>query len=204
MTSEIDSTLTAIISRLLPGSIVDTPSIMKLLEPPPVEGESPARLPLTTPGVRLMRSAKLRVAIGRLVTSAVVTDERALAGGRLNLRRFTLDDDRLGCAAHFERERADRDARARAHRDSGALGGLERFERDLDGVGVGSDVREHEIATRVRHDRRGPGAACLADQGNGRAGNDAALRILDGAEHSARVHLRRRTACQRSAERHRR
>ena len=73
MTSEIDSTLTAIISRLLPGSIVDTPSIMKLLEPPPVDGESPARLPLTTPGVRLIRSAKLRVAIGRLVTSAVVT-----------------------------------------------------------------------------------------------------------------------------------
>ena len=72
-TSEIDSTFTAIISRLLPGSIVDTPSIMKLLEPPPVDGESPARLPLTTPGVRLIRSAKLRVAIGRLVTSAVVT-----------------------------------------------------------------------------------------------------------------------------------
>src|SRR5258708_36101001 len=46
---------------------------MKLLEPPPVDGESPARLPLTTPGVRLIRSAKLRVAIGRLVTSAVVT-----------------------------------------------------------------------------------------------------------------------------------
>ena len=82
--------------RLLPGSIVETPSIMKLLEPPPVEAESPARLPSTTPGARLMNSAKLRVAIGRFVTASVVDRERPLAGGRLDQRRFAADVDDLG------------------------------------------------------------------------------------------------------------
>ena len=65
--------LTATISRLLPGSIVPTPSIMKLFEPPPVESELPARFPSSTPGTRLMNSVKFRVAIGRLVTASVST-----------------------------------------------------------------------------------------------------------------------------------
>jgi hypothetical protein len=65
--------LTATIRRLLPGSIVDTPSIMKLFDPPPVESEFPILLPPLTPGVRSTRAAKLRLAMGRLLTASVAT-----------------------------------------------------------------------------------------------------------------------------------
>ena len=73
MTSAIDSTLTATMSRLLPVSMVDTPSIMKLVSPPP-----PMRAVPLTPGANVASVAKLRLASGRLVTDSVaIVKERS-------------------------------------------------------------------------------------------------------------------------------
>ncbi len=61
------------IARLLPVSIVDTPSIMTLLLPPPVEERSPIRLVPVTPGASAAKAVKLRLAIGRFCTESVST-----------------------------------------------------------------------------------------------------------------------------------
>ena len=54
-------------------SIVDTPSIMMLLLPPPVDERSPTRLVPVTPGASAASETKLRLAIGRLSTDLVAT-----------------------------------------------------------------------------------------------------------------------------------
>ncbi len=73
MTSAIDSTFISTSGRLLPVSIVDTPSIITLLLPPPVEETSPMRLVPVTPGASAASAVKLRLAIGRLWTESVAT-----------------------------------------------------------------------------------------------------------------------------------
>ena len=69
---------------------------------------------------------------------------------------------------------------------------LEAVHRDLDGVGVRRDVDEHEVAARVRDDVGQLRAARFADERDGRAGNDAALRVLDRAGDRAGRDLRGR------------
>ena len=102
-----------------------------------------------TPGVNCVRLAKLRPAIGRFSTEAVaIVNDRSpldawMSGG------LGGHVDGLGRAAGLERERRNRDAVAAADRDTGLTDGAEAVHRDFHGVGVGRDVREHEVARGV-------------------------------------------------------
>ena len=105
------------IARLLPVSIVETPSIMTLLLPPPVDERSPIRLVPVTPGASAANAVKLRLAIGRLVTESVsIEKERSpelawISGdSRLDVDDFTRA--RPLRAPPFPGSRADRGSRS--------------------------------------------------------------------------------------------
>ena len=89
---------------------------MLVSPPPPMRAGSPVRA--VTPGASDASAVKLRLAIGRFSTALVGIGERSLAALRLHERRFGLDDDGIGQAADFDRERADRQAVAGADADA--------------------------------------------------------------------------------------
>ncbi len=70
-TSAIDSTFICSSGRLLPVSIVETPSIMMLGSPPPPMRCGVLLPSCVTPGASSASAVKLRLAIGRLVTASV-------------------------------------------------------------------------------------------------------------------------------------
>ena len=69
------------------------------------------------------------------------------------------------------------------HVDARALQRLEAAHRDFERVGVGGDVREHEVAAVAGHCRGRSGPARFADEHGRGAGNDGALLIFDGPSH---------------------
>lgn len=71
MTSAIDSMFICSSGRLLPVSIVDTPSIMMLGSPPPPRRCGVWLPSLVTPGARNATAVKLRLKIGRFSTDSV-------------------------------------------------------------------------------------------------------------------------------------
>ena len=87
--------------------------------------------------------------------------ERSFAAGGLYERRLGEDGQHFSRAADFDRDVAEGHDRPGADRDAGAPQRPERRHLDLDGVGIGRDVREDEVALGVGDDRRGAGVPRL-------------------------------------------
>ena len=147
---------------------------------------------ITTPGASCASCRKLRFCSGRFCTVSVgiVKDRSPLAVWicGASLLTVTVSDG----AADLDREDTDRDPRAGVDRDARLPEGLERRHLDFDGVGVGGQIREHEVAVRVGRHRNRSGAACLADERHRRAGDHGPLRVFHGAADRAGGQLRRR------------
>ena len=120
-----------------------------------------------------------------------VDAERPLTARGLNQGRSRRDVHHFALAADLQRQRPDDHPGIGTDLQAPLLQDPERWHLDLQRVGVRRDVRQHEIAGSVRHHGCDPGAACLADQHDCRAGQHAALRVLHRAQHGSR-HLRRR------------
>ena len=147
-----------------------------LFWPPP-----PSRVVVpTTPGVSEVSDAKLRpVPIGRFSTSAVVTrNERSpLCDWISGASDLTVTVSEVPPTDSVRAPTLMRSPPLTA--TPGRTDGREARHRDFDGVGVGRDVRDDEVAGRVGHHRRHPGAAGFADQRDGRARDREALVVLD-------------------------
>ena len=92
---------------------------------------------------------KLLRLIGRFSICSVVTanDRSPLCVWTSGASAVTLTVSAV--PPDFERQRRYADAVAAADHDAGAPHGLERLQRDFDGIGVGRDVREHVVAVVV-------------------------------------------------------
>ena len=163
---------------LLPVSIVEMPSIVKLVDMlarvPSAAGAGDARRQLREGGEAPVQDREVLDRLGR-------NRERSLAARRLNDRRFPLDRDRLGRAADADCQDPDRDTRSGADGHARPLERAERGHGDFNRVRVHGDVREHEVPGWTRDGRLRPRAAAFADQHDRSAWNDASLRIMDGS-----------------------
>ena len=102
----MDSTFIWSSGRLLPVSMIDTPSIMMFVSPPPPVRVTAVVVPVT-PGASSASAMKLRLAVGRFSTASVdtVNERSPLVAWMIGVSPLTSID--FGRAADFDRQRTE-------------------------------------------------------------------------------------------------